>query len=196
MPTTTDRPKRLRTFVAIGLPQAIRQDISRRLTAPPVRSDKPIAVERLHLTLVFLGATLPSQLSSIQSAMETVARVTRRFELSLQGVHAFPDERSPHTVWLGVSAEPQDLDRLRMLAAAVGRALQPLGFQESPRDFTPHVTLSRPRSGSDGTRLLSALRPVFAERIGPMKVDSMALFNSETLPSGPRYTELATFPLG
>jgi RNA 2',3'-cyclic 3'-phosphodiesterase len=196
MPTTTDRPRRLRTFVAIGLPEAIRQEISTRLTAAPVPSDKPIDVDRLHLTLFFLGATLPSQLSSIRPAMETVAEGTRRFELSLHGVHAFPDERSPHTVWLGVSAEPQDLGALRKLAAAVRRALQPLGFQESPRDFTPHMTLSRSRSGSEGTRLLSELRPVFAEPIGPMKVDSMALFNSQTLPSGPRYTELATFPLG
>ena len=193
MSNLPERPKRLRTFVAIGLLEVIKREISARLAVASVPSVTPIAVERLHVTLCFLGATLPTQLSPIESALAEVARGVRPFELLLKRVGAFPDERTPDTVWLGVAGELTELEKL---AVAVGRALAPLGFPLSPRAFQAHVTLSRIRSAPDGVRLLSALREAFVAPVGPMRVESIALFRSETLPEGPRYTELASFPLG
>jgi 2'-5' RNA ligase len=193
MTDPSERPRKLRTFVAIGLPEPLRLEIGSRLAALLVPPKTPIALDRLHITLHFLGPTLPEQFPAIESALASVAKTRRPFELLLEGVGAFPDERAPEAIWLGVSGQ---IERLVQLAGEVGRALDPLGFPPSPRPFRAHLTLSRTKLAPDGVRLLASLRPVFVDPVGPFDVDQMALFRSETLPEGPRYTEIARFALG
>jgi len=179
--------------VAIPLSEGLRRALAERLSAVSgMLAESPIAVERLHLTLHFLGPTLPDQLAPIEAALDEVSRRTRPFELAFQGVGAFPDERTPGMIWLGVRG---DLPELGRLASDVAAALAPLGFPAGPHPFTPHVTLCRTKPPATGRRLLEELRPVLLETVGTMPVSAIALFRSETLPAGPRYTAIAGKPL-
>jgi 2'-5' RNA ligase len=184
-----ERIAELRTFVAIPFSQGLKSDLAQRLAAgPSILAENPVALERLHLTLQFLGTTLAEQLPGMGEALKTVADGSSPFSVSFRGVGAFPDERRPNTLWLGITAGVEPLTRL---ATGVGQALAPLGFEPSPRPFQPHVTLLRPKSPALGKKLLAALRSTLAGDVGSMAVDAQVLYRSETLPAGPRYTELS-----
>jgi 2'-5' RNA ligase len=197
-----ERVARLRTFVAIPLSDALRQALSAQTSSSPSRSEgegreggpraRPehaIAVERLHLTLQFLGATLPAQLPAIVAALDAVALGTAPFELTLGGIGAFPDERNPNTLWLGVTS---DASPIAALAVRFGQALEPIGFARDARPFQPHVTLLRPKTPALGRRLLAELRRALPDEIGSMRAETVVFYRSETLPEGPRYAEIAT----
>jgi 2'-5' RNA ligase len=164
-----------------------------RLGGGSTSSEAKIAVERLHLTLQFLGATLPAQLPPIGAALATIATGTAPFDLTLGGIGAFPDERTPNTLWLGVTS---DVSPIAELATRVGQALAPLGFTPSARPFQPHVTLLRSKTPALGRRLLAELRRALPDEIGSMRAETIVFYRSETLPEGPRYTEIATARLG
>ena len=78
-------------------------------------------------------------------------------------------------------------------AGLVGRVYRELGgFLDGANrhdESLPHVTLAR---------FKDAVTPIDLQmppELPPLEVSSFTLFESELGPSGPRYTEVATFPL-
>ncbi len=109
--------------------------------------------------------------------------------LSLKGLGAFPNSRSPRVLWLGIESGPE----LERLAAAVDKQMASVGFAREKRAFSPHVTLARfnqrPR-GNLGS-LLSDAQPTF----GTMTANEFYLYESKLSPQGSRYAKLASFKL-
>ena len=86
--------------------------------------------DKLHLTLVFLGNTMPDL-----TKVETLAARARPFSLELRGAGVFVTERAAAVLWLGVGGDLDALHALHRDAAAQ------LG--DEPRPYVPHVTLGR-----------------------------------------------------
>jgi RNA 2',3'-cyclic 3'-phosphodiesterase len=148
-----------------------------RATKDAVRHSggRPIAKDRFHVTVAFLGNLTPAGLE-IASAVPPIR--VGAFPLVLDTIGAFAASR---TLWLGARSVPPALAELerRLWDGLIAK-----GFIREERIYRPHVTLAR------------RVRPVEAE-IAPIEwlVGELALV--ESLPSGRNvhYEPLRSWPL-
>ncbi len=183
----------MRAFVAVNLPPHERADITAALA--PLR-DLSAAVrwvpcESLHLTLEFLGSISQVERERAEAALASAVAGVEPFALSLGGFGCFPDRRRPSVWWIGVEPTAP----LRSLHSRVRDGLSAAGFETDARPFHPHVTVARTRNARDGAcRALVEASATFEFGVA-VEVRSIELMRSDTLPTGARYSPVATFPL-
>jgi len=177
----------LRLFVALPLPEPIRQQVNLLQFLLPLPRRVPPG--NLHLTLAFLGETPSDLAEDAHHALEAIRAPA--FELTLAGVGAFGDAQ-PRSVHAGVAPSPA----LMHLQRKVDTALRRAGASPERRRFHPHVTLGRfdPRS-VDRARLAAAMVANDGFAAGPFLVDGFALYRSQLGGEAPHYEELARYPL-
>ena len=192
-----DEGDRRRVFLAIEVPSAVREALTGPLTAlEPLRDVVRInAIERIHLTLHFLGHLPRSDVEQLQPALAPVVGRHQPFRLAAEGVGAFPDIRRPRVLWAGIAGA--DLPKLVALQTDLGDALRTAGLTLEDR-FHPHLTLGRvPRPLKAPEReLLRDWSTQWARTsLGNLPVGHVRLMRSQ-LGGGPaRYTTLTTFDL-
>jgi 2'-5' RNA ligase len=137
--------------------------------------------ENLHMTLAFVGDISATRVAALRAIGMAVASTVPPFTLTLDQTGTF---RGTGITWAGASAPPADLLQLvrRLVDALVAD-----GFATEPRAFHPHVTLAR-RCRKPGSGAIAV--PV------AWTVARLALNASELSAAGPRYRELAGWPLG
>jgi 2'-5' RNA ligase len=167
------RPATARLFLALWPDAAVREQLCawRDLWSWP-RGASPVATDKLHLTLHFLGNQPNERLPEF---MDGFGVAFSPFELVL-GVPA---------VWPGGIAvlEPeQNPPELLKLHADIGQALLSLGLSPEARPYRPHVTMSR--------RANSAVPPTAGPAIA-WDVSSYALVESR--PGAGSYSVLARY---
>ena len=190
--------ERLRLFVAIDLPEDVREAL-RRLQTDLRRDDLPglrwTRPEGVHLTLKFLGETPATSLAAIEGALARAVRGVPAFRLALGAPGTFGGRRGPRVLWVDVEGELQPLLRLQ---AAVERELAAVGFAPEERKFSPHLTLARvPQPPPPGLaeRLSRALTAVATPQ-GEFRATELLLMRSRLQPGGAVYSRVAAFPLG
>ena len=163
-----------RVFFALWPDDATRTRLARATKEAVRRSGgRPIAKDRLHVTVAFLGGLTPAGLT-IAGAVPPIA--VGPFALMLDTVGAFDS-----TLWLGARSVPKPLAELETRLWA---ALEVKGFVRERRIYRPHVTLAR------------RARPVDAE-VDPVEWPVAELALVESLPDGRNvhYEVLQTWPL-
>ncbi len=182
-----DEGERWRVFLAIEVPGAVREALT-----DVVRIN---AIERIHLTLHFLGHLPRADVEQLQPALAPVVGRHQRLRLTAEGVGAFPDIRRPRVLWAGIAGA--DLPKLIALQTEMGDALRTAGLTLEDR-FHPHLTLARvPRPLKAPVReLLRDWSNEWARAVfGDIPVEHVRLMRSQ-LGGGPaRYTALTTFDL-
>lgn len=180
----------IRAFIAVKLEAT--QEVRRLLTRLNTmgRGVRPVAADKLHVTLKFLGDTDESLLPQIKTHLAETVSGRSAIDVRLVGVGAFPNAKRPAVIWIGL----HDAQPLSEIAAALDARLEPLGFARERRAFQPHLTLTRLRS-----RPPEAMFELLAEHgttgYGTARIDSVELMQSELLPGGSRYTELQSVRL-
>jgi 2'-5' RNA ligase len=188
----------LRLFIAAPLPagplEECRRLIARARGDRVARGVRWVRTENLHLTLRFLGATDPEALPRLEVAIGRAASATASFAVRLAGAGAFPADRRPRTLWLGID---RGTDGLTALAGAVDRALDEVGIPPETRPFRGHLTVARTDASSQTDALLAVagLREAAANWSSTFSVDRLVLFRSHLTAGPPRYEELASFAL-
>jgi 2'-5' RNA ligase len=182
-----DAPDHVRAFVALPIGSGMRARISElvgeiRHRVPGVRLVRP---EGIHLTLRFLGPTLPAQIQSLEPRLQTIAAACPPSEAKVAGLGVFPPRGRPRVLWLGVSLPPPVL----ALQAACEEAVVGAGFPPETRPFRSHLTLGRWRERAPTPDLPAA-------DLGPLSLETLVLYRSELRREGALYTPLASFPLG
>jgi 2'-5' RNA ligase len=190
--------ERLRLFVAIDLPEDVRESLGRlqsdlrRHDLSGLRWTRP---DGIHLTLKFLGETPASSLPAIKGALARAVRGAPSFHLALGAPGTFGNRRGPRVLWLDVEG---DVEPLQQLQAAVERELAAAGFGPEERAFSPHLTLARvqqPPSPGLAERLSRALAAVTPPR-GEIEATELVLMRSSLQAGGAVYSRVAAFPLG
>ena len=130
-----ERPDRHRVFFALWPDDATRAAIS-RATRDVVRVSRgrPIAKERLHVTIAFLGELTAA---GLEVARGVPPIPVGPFELTFDAVGVWPESK---ILWLAPSTMP---DALGELEARLWGALVERGFRAEERVYRPHVTLAR-----------------------------------------------------
>jgi 2'-5' RNA ligase len=192
----TERPKspRARLFVALDLPDELREGVSswgsEALADPALR---PVAVESLHVTLVFLGYRPEEEIEGVAAVMRERTGPAPWVEL-LDPVQRPPRRRAR------LYALPALSPGTEALQSGLEQGLAEAGFYEpDKRPFWPHVTVARVRPEGRGSR-----RPaVVSEPPGKLPAAlsearicrRMTLYRSELQPTGARYVPLAQVQL-
>lgn len=188
----------MRLFVALEVPEAVRAEAGRRVetvkgSLPPARW---VELDKVHLTLIFLGATDDALVPGLSAALARACAPFRPFSLALAGGGTFPPRRPARVAWIGLEAPP-DLQRLQAAAQAAVVSSVP-SFQPEDRPYHPHVTVARcpapwPRSAAEAfSAALAGPPPGIGE---PFLVDEVVLFESQLGRGGARYRAVERLPL-
>lgn len=192
-----------RLFVALELPEAVREAVAQRVETH--RGDLPrarwIHPSALHLTLVFLGDVADEPLPALSDALGAAFAPHPPLTLELVGAGTFPPpapRKRARVAWLGVRVDG-GVERLQALQGDVAEAARAtVDHEPDRRPYSPHLTLARPKKPwrqRDAREFVAAFREPVAE---PFPVAEGHLIRSE-LGAGPGggslYTSVASFPL-
>ena len=191
----------MRLFIAINFPAEVRSGIA--VATAALRAAAPSVgwthETRLHLTLKFIGEQPREAADALATALRGVATHHTPLTLEVGGLGAFPSQRQPRIVWLGVTPDP----KLELLHHDVESACSTLGYEVDGRAFRPHLTLGRVRAGrgsrgavngAAASALANAAREVHSR--WTVDVDAIDLMESQLAPGGPRYLVVSRAPLG
>lgn len=182
----------IRCFIAIELPAQIRQKLDDYLR--PLKNEfsfvRWVRVEGIHLTLKFLGEISAKQAADIQNTLSLVKFDLPRFKIRIEGSGAFPNQKHPRVIWLGLKQDAEN--PLYKLQKIIDNELHQIGFEKEKRRFSPHLTLGRLKFNQDTQPLFKYLNhhpfpPV------EFNVDAFTLIRSKLKPDGAIYTSLKKF---
>jgi 2'-5' RNA ligase len=181
----------MRAFIAIELPETIREALAReqarfRAVSSDARWTRP---EGIHLTLKFLGEISTEQEAQVKEALGAIERF-EKFNVSVKGFGFFPDAKRPRVFWAGLDAPPG----LARLSEQVEKALEPLGFPKEIRAFRPHLTLARFKIPRPQPKLTATLAASGASDLGTFEVSEFFLWESRLSPAAAEYRKVARFP--
>ena len=145
-----------------------------------------VRTENLHLTLRFLGLLTPSRIDVLGEAVDAAAAGVEPFEVVLAGAGAFPGDRRPRAIWLGIERGAEELGTI---SRALDGALVRSGMPADDRPFRPHLTVARTdAAGTSGSLAVAdALREAAAGWRVTFTADRVVLYRSHLGGGPPRY---------
>jgi 2'-5' RNA ligase len=176
----------VRLFVAIPFPAALQERLA--LLSGGIPGARWTLADNFHLTLRFIGEVDSDRYDDVVGALGQVRAAG--FELVLRGLDQFGKGDKARVLWLGVEKNPA----LLYLRERIEVALTHAGLAPETRKYTPHVTLAR-LHGAAGGRLGEFVQANHLARLGPLPVDSFALFSSTSFEDGPSYEIEVEYPL-
>ncbi|MEO0076828.1 MAG: RNA 2',3'-cyclic phosphodiesterase [candidate division WOR-3 bacterium] len=180
--------QKIRAFIAVEIPQKVRTEICQLIDrfAQTGQSVKWVKPENLHITLLFLGDIDQNFLQQSIEQLTGIAKSEKGFKMSLKNFGAFPSQRMPRVVWIGVDQGAQALIDLQ---AKIEAAFTTIGYKPEERKFHPHLTIGRVRER------MSNAEQVFNTRYQSevFTINSLVLFKSTLTPQGPIYEKIKEF---
>lgn len=179
----------IRCFVAVEIPepiQALLKPVQTHLQ-PQIHKASWTKPGKFHLTLKFLGDIHPEAIHQVSEALQRVTDTYSPFSIAFGGIGAFPNLVRPRVIWMGIKQGGSTVSRL---AKAVNLELTHLGFSTDNR-FHPHLTLARLRTATNLEPLKNIRRKYDTIVGGSMRVNEIALMQSQLHPNGAIYTPLS-----
>jgi RNA 2',3'-cyclic 3'-phosphodiesterase len=197
--TRNGSTERLRLFVAVPVPEAVREEmilvqreLQSQMPSDAVRWTKP---EQFHLTLRFLGDVSSDRLTALRESLHVVCSGARALRLEARGIGFFPNARSPRVVWVGIN---DDENRLAGLQKKIESAVQSFVTGPGGEHFAGHATLGRfKRFNNFEIKALTTTVETMKNRTwGKWTATEVEVVRSELSRIGTAYRVLATLFLG
>ena len=184
----------LRLFVAVEIPQDIKNSISNIIQKAPKSGEvKWVEPENLHMTLLFLGDQEETLLPVIKNSLGVIASQGSPFRTELGGFDAFPNLKSPKAFFV-TAKEGEKL--LVQLVEKLSKNLLEKKISFDLKPFRGHVTLGRSKTLKGLPALVDSLSASCPAILGEMNVEQFVLFQSRLTEKGPIYTALEKFKIG
>ena len=187
-----------RLFVGVPVPEEALAACATLLDEVRVRHGgrgvRWVSTENLHLTLRFLGLLPPSRIEVLGEAVNEAASGLEPFDVVLAGAGAFPTDRRPRAIWLGIERGAEELGTI---SRALDAALVRTGMAADDRPFRPHLTVARTdAAGSSGSlSVAAALRDAADGWQVRFTADRVVLYRSHLGGGPPRYEPVHEAPL-
>jgi len=181
----------MRTFIAIELPQGIKDSLSRlqeelKATEADV---KWVAPENIHLTLKFLGEIDDKKLEKITKIIDDAAKEKNKFQIRISSLGTFPKIDFPRVIWVGVDIGDKET---KAIAEELEEKIAKIGIPKENRPFSSHITIGRTKSSLNREKLVQNLKN--KAELGANKLEfyvtKITLFQSTLTPHGPIYKVL------
>ncbi len=150
---------------------------------------KLVEIDNIHFTLRFFGDTKLDKISQIRERLKEIE--IEPFVIRVAGVGAFPNNRRPRVIWIGVSEKGQQMRNLKL---EIDSLLQDIGYQVEKRKYTPHATIARVRHVKDSRRIADNLETLVNKPIGDMTISGFTMKKSTLTPTGPIYDKMWSLP--
>ena len=185
----------MRLFVALEIAEQVRENLAAlRENFSSIGSKiRWVPPENLHLTLKFIGSVPEQKLQAIIGALRGVS-VVGLVQVRIRGLAWYFNPKTSVMLWATV----EDSKPLTALATTVDQRLASLGIAPENRSFVPHFTLAR-ASSRNLTAGVSIALSELAEKykkhdFGSLTPQEFHLMESKTLPAGPIYSKVQSFP--
>jgi len=191
-------PERYRLFVAIELPEAVKQAIENTQdelrAALPAESIRWTRREQFHLTMRFLGSVEAPQVDRLNEALRRACTGSGELQLRAGRIGVFPGGRRPRVVWAGVD---DGAGKLLLLQRSIEGATASFTNEPPQEKFTGHITLARCReiNRTDAATLATLVDKMAARSFGEWTAASVEVIRSQPTSRGSRYTTLASVSL-
>ena len=149
---------------------------------------KFVGPENLHFTVKFLGDVNENEVNVIKKSLEQCLNRQVKFRINVNGMGYFGKPSHIRTLWLGLN---KGEDKLVELMKNVNDYVK-----VGERNFSPHLTIGRVKSGENRENLLKFLNDSKNVNVGEMDVNEVKLKSSTLMGKGPIYSDLAMFKLG
>ncbi|OYT26629.1 MAG: RNA 2',3'-cyclic phosphodiesterase [Candidatus Altiarchaeales archaeon ex4484_96] len=180
-----------RLFIALPLPYGFHDTLSGlQDKIRHLGKMKLVEPDNVHLTLKFLGNVEVDKIPDIEKALAPI-REYKKFELRVYGLGAFPNNKRPRVIWLGVE---KGVDEIASIHEKISSEMIKVGFTADKR-FHPHYTLARVKYLNNKLGLREILVKNREQVFGEYTVERITLMESHLSPKGPAYTVLGDFRL-
>ncbi|MGC9133146.1 MAG: RNA 2',3'-cyclic phosphodiesterase [Nanopusillaceae archaeon] len=175
----------MRIFIAIDLPEKIKDEIFNLGKKVRGINGKYVERENLHITLKFIGDIQPDFVERIKEVLKNVKY--NKFYIRIEKFGMF-NER---VLWLGISKGFEDIINLHNL---IDNELVKLKI-ERDYDFHPHITLYRIKGINNRKDLEESLKYLEKYRSEDIIVDKFYIKQSILRPQGPLYLNVEEYKL-
>jgi len=177
----------MRLFYAIELSSSMQEALHR---AQKALSHLPGNIswtkkENIHLTIKFLGDTEDKKIPALKRALDTIAKQSQTFSISLDQLSAFPNTQKPRIIWCGVKNEG---DIIPVIAKQLDKRLTRLGYKKAERPFRAHVTIGRVRHPIKRSNYKQALSDFSLDTKLAYTVNKLSLIKSKLTSAGSVYS--------
>lgn len=177
----------MRSFVAIDIPDALRERIAAASSAFSSEGLTMVKGDALHITLQFLGELNNAKLAAAKEAVEDFDQ--KKFEVDLSGVSYFTaDDGTIRVIFVKVG---KGYEELKGIYAAISANLARKGIRFiNEKDYVPHVTIARVKRCKNKAQLIEMIRTHSDINFGSFTADSISLKQSTLTLNGPIYSDL------
>lgn len=190
-----------RIFTAIDISEQARQSVSRYIEILQKEfSNLRVGwekVEKLHLTLKFLGDCDERQLKDLENAILMSVNAFSRlensvnFKMQISDTGVFPSRRNAKILWLGLHDESDSPSKINKILET---ECEKIGFKREKRHFKPHLTIARLREPLKSGKLVEKH---LENKFEPVEfaVSEIVIYESKLLPTGSVYEKVSGFKL-
>lgn len=172
-----------------------RRELPKPTSATTSLGIKWVPEDNLHLTLKFLGEVENVQIPEICDIASDVCEAFSPFELLFTGSGFLPDEARARVLTVKIE---DPTESLRQIVARLEAGFAEVGFKRESRDYVPHLTLGRVRSGSRraSQQVIDRWRVHEHDPLGEMTAGQVQVIGSFLDKHGPTYNVMNTVELG
>ncbi len=181
----------MRAFIAVDIPDEIKRKISELQTE--LKTEDIFSgnwASGFHITLKFLGEVDEEKLKNVRNTLENICKKTKKFDLELKGLGAFPSEDYIRVVFAGAGEGDEPA---MFLQKQVDAALRKENFAPAS-GYKNHVTLIRVKSVNNKSKLKEIFSKYREKSFGKFAVDKIKIVKSTLAPNGPVYETIYEIP--
>ncbi len=173
-----------RAFIAIDLPESVKEKMEMLLKELPKDSLRSVSKENIHITLFFLGSIDSTKLEKIKRLLDELD--CRKFYIAVNGIGTFNKNR-PSVLFAEIGEGKDDIININRL---LFNGIKEVGIKMDGREYNPHITIARAREIKKTDSMIQLIGRNSKKEFGRFLCESVKLKESVLTDSVPLYKDL------